>query len=313
MKPLIIPTIALTLSLGLIGAADAALVHQFDAASTGNTSSQFNGSEGRWNDELTTEQFRLINTINLGPTVSPGTSFTTAYSTDDNQNTGRGGVGIENNSISDQNAFGEGFDEIMVEVWLRADLDSLTTGGDEELVFESGGGARGFSITLRENGGNAQARLHFAGDSSQVITIGLNPIDDSDFFQLTAIIDEDGSGDFIKLMARDTMGTVSMNTGAAGAIEIGGSVSGSNASGVFAAGNGNNTSTSLTTGGAGGPLDGDDVAGFNGAIALINIYDMVDESAIAASYDAITATVPAPAALPAGLALIGLIAARRRR
>lgn len=53
---------------------------------------------------------------------------------------------------------------------------------------------------------------------------------------------------------------------------------------------------------------------FDGSVLGVAIYDSaLSSGTIAANHSAFIAEVPAPAALPAGLALIGVIAARRRR
>ena len=257
---------------------NAALIHQFDAAGEGNSESRWNSDpslafDGVWNDELTAESFTLEDNCWLQDVMLSRTSFTKTFRAPGNKST-RGGFGSA--------SFGQGADELMFEVWFRG-LGGLTT--DENILFESGGSWYGAVVFVTDDNG-PKAGVYVDREGSRIVnlTLDLAPLDGSDFIQLTALLDDNGNSDTATLVAQDVQGHTVSNWQFVSGDGYDNSVVGGNVSGVFTYGGSN--VAHLEDPGHG--------YGYNGDIALVNVYDEVDETVIATSYGNI---VPEPTAL----------------
>lgn len=290
--------------------AGAALIHEFDAAGAGNSGAT-SGSDGVWNDTQSTGSFTMRtnsgSALALETVGSTRTTLTKQFNPADAD-------GLDGGFGTDGESFGQGASEIMIEAWVRPDLNNLPSG--KGIVFESGGAANGFSLYLWDNNGTPEAGLQFSqknesNDEVEVrldLTLDLSGVNDDDFIQLTGILDERSSADDVgKIVVRSaktgnktSTPETSITNGIAGGVS---GVAGGNQSGVFIGGADGGLSTN-----AGGNVTG---ANYEGPTALIRLYDTVDETTIDNSFSTI---IPEPtSALLLALGILPLLFRRGRR
>lgn len=216
---------------------------------------------------------------------------------------GNGGVGNAND-INPFNGFGG---QGTVELFIRTDLTTESGTGNDQLLFEAGAQGIGFSLGIVPNTSGADPMLRFFNNHlPSSYAISLAGLDDTDFIQVSAVINETlGGSSFVRLIARDASGTVVAGTGG---FTGNNDIAGSDGMGAFSAdGDGGGTSDSGGLTGGGPAFSGN----FTGEIAAINIYNAAEnDSTILDSYNAVV--IPEPSAAMLG-ALSSLLLLIRRR
>ncbi|MDB4537150.1 hypothetical protein N9230_00880 [Akkermansiaceae bacterium] len=239
-----------------------------------NIASFSGNSDGIWLDQVGNRNWTMTGAILNSPLATPSanTNIAAAYST-----TG-GTTGGSTTSFQ--------YPEITIEVWFRP--GNLTA--DHQVIFETGGGQNGLSAIITDTAirliGSA---LDIRNLDTTIPTAGLNL---DDFLQL--VITNNAGTDDYRATLRDTFGNVRTVS------ETADIVVGVNGGGLFVWASG-------VLGGASSLLGGstDDPAaaptgltGFEGEIAILNIYDRIlDEAESQATFDRVATTTSGPAGL----------------
>ncbi|MDA7882118.1 hypothetical protein N9A94_07405 [Akkermansiaceae bacterium] len=239
-----------------------------------NIASFSGNSDGIWLDQVGNRNWTMTGAILNSPLATPSanTNIGAAYST-----TG-GTTGGSTTTFQ--------YPEITIEVWFRP--GNLTA--DHQVIFETGGGQNGLSAMITDTAirliGSA---LDIRNLDTTIPTAGLNL---DDFLQL--VITNNAGTDDYRATLRDTFGNVRTVS------ETADIVVGVNGGGLFVWASG-------VLGGASSLLGGstDDPAaaptgltGFEGEIAILNIYDRIlDEAESQATFDRVATTTSGPAGL----------------
>lgn len=262
----------LIFSLGANGATPA---HVFDAASPSNLT---NGSSlTQWTDVGpgfnyggTVQRININNVVGVTQKVgfsSAGTLLTASF-----EGTGLNSSGGKPQGQPQSSSIGNGLEDGSIEIWFRTDLDDADRTA-WQVLWESGATTNGFAILLRTNGVfPAEMRVLKSWSGSKIVdmTVELPNFGDTDFIQAVATFDGDTTADgndAARLYVRDAFGAAVQVADARNDFA---SLAGSNDSCVF-------NSASETAFGNYGSCGGNvgnaiPMSGFNGEIALINVY-----------------------------------------
>jgi len=288
---------AFAAATGFAVSANAALVNSYSASNPSNGPLDGNG-DGVIDDELDTVDLGA-NGLSISTITSGFKAFSNAWEPL-TTTSGIGGVGGA--EVNPFNGFGG---EGTVELYIKTDLTSESATGDDELVFESGAQGIGFSLGIVPNTAGDDPLLRFFNNHTD-FTISLAGLDDTDFIQIAAIIDETaGASSFVTLVARDASGTATSGTNV---FTGNGDIAGGDGLGVF---NTDGSGSGLTD--SGGTNNNASIAfddPFSGQVAAFNFYDAAEsEATLLGSYNAV---IPEPASL-ALLGLGGLLIAGRQK
>ena len=239
-----------------------------------NLASGSGNADALWLDQISNRNWTMTGATRNSPlpTPSANTNINAAFTT-----TG-GTTGGSTTSYQ--------YEEITAEVWFRPG----TLSADHQVIFETGGGQNGIAALITDS---AIRLIGSTGDTRNldvtISTLGLNL---EDFLQL--IITNNAATDEYTATVRDTFGNVrTVNETADVSIGV-------NGAGLFVWASG-------ALGGASSLLGGstDDPAaaptgltGFEGEIAILNIYDRIlDETESQATFDRVATTTGGPAGL----------------
>lgn len=240
-----------------------------------NVASFSGNSNGTWIDQIGLRNWNMTDAT-LNPTLatpSANTNITAAYTTS-------GGITTGGTTTSFQ------YSEVTIELWFRP--GNLTA--DHQVIFETGGGQNGVSALITES------TLRLMGTTLDVrnldVTIPIDGLNLDDFLQL--IITNNADTDAYNATLRDTFGNV-RSVSETSDVSIG-----VNAAGLFVWAAGPLGGASLNLGGstdaaAAAPAG---LTGFEGEIAILNIYDSVlDPADQQAAFDRVATIGSGPAGL----------------
>lgn len=221
-----------------------------------NVASFSGNSNGTWIDQIGNRNWNLTGATLNSPLATPSanTNITASYTTGGGSTTGGATTSFQ-------------YPEITIEVWFRpANLSE-----NHQVIFETGGGQNGVSASITDSA------IRLLGTTLDVrnldVTIPIEGLNLDDFLQL--IITNNGATDEYNATLRDTFGNV-RSVSETTDVTIGG-----NGGGLFVWASGGLGGASLNLGGstdnaAVAPLG---LTGFEGEIAILNIYDRILDTA----------------------------------
>jgi hypothetical protein len=293
----------------MAASAPAAIIHEYNAATDA-------GGNTTWTDEVGTTNL----TFNVSASAGSATGsnlFTAAYEFGGSLTGADAGTAWAPLGAASATSY---------ELWIRP--DAFLTDGDgaagnptddgtskRQILFEFGGTAKGFSISmdndgtllgLVKQGANADAPSIIAS-SADISSLGTD-----EFIQIIAVYSEPGGNSTLQLyvngVASGSAASAGMNLAYDGANEGG-------LANVFGMATNNRNVGAGQEDTSDLQFETEDFTNFLGEIALVRIYDTaLSAGEVQDAFNVIV--IPAPAALPAGLILIAVIVAmsiRRRR
>jgi len=251
-------------------------VHEFDAASSSNVLSGTNlvqwvdiGPGHNYSGGLFNIDLNRASAIQLTSGFSsPGTNFTASF-----QSAGGNTSGAKPEGEPQSASIGNGLTDGSIEIWFRADLSDTNRLG-HQVLFESGAGTNGFTISVNTNGiFDAELRILKAWSNVKIVdlVVPLAGFDSSEFIQAVVTFDGDSvvdNNDTVRVYARDIAGHSAY--GESTGLEFS-TLAGSDDSCAFNAANNTTFGSFGSSGGNSG--NGASLSAFAGEIALIRVYD----------------------------------------
>ena len=275
MRPLLILTAA---AIALLPAYGATPAHEFDAASASNVLS--GSTLNQWLDIGPGHDYGSGPTnIHLNQAAgiqltqnfsSPGTTFTASF-----RSTGANNSGAKPNGQPQSGSIGNGLTDGSIEIWFRTDLAD-TERLSHQVLFESGAGTNGYTISLHTNGiFDAELRILKAWQNVKIVdlVVPLPNFESGEFIQAVVVFDGDSNidnNDTVRVYARDITGQTAFGESLNHEFS---SLAGSDDGCAFTAANNNNFGSFGSSGGNSGNTA--TLSGFAGEIALIRVYDTV--------------------------------------